>query len=413
MRRTMFLPATVALAALTALVLFGAARALQPPARAAIGVTDDAASRSVALRFYDAVNIAVATGDLGPFEAVVAPDFVDRQGIPGVGTDRAGLARYLRALHATAPGASLAVEAVAADGERVIATVAVRGAGGSFAGLSLGEDVPLWGPVDVFAVAGGLIVERWSAAAGLSLREPLGQASLDAPLPADRVVALDRLAVRPHDRLEAAFVDGATALYVESGSIVLSLDPDAGGLTRELSAGALVVLSSPTHYEVRNDREDPAALVRLTLYSGEAAAASASRLDPADGVPGPVIEGQEAASPIAGGVTLTAMPSGAAAVVIGRAVLAPGAVLPAHQTAGPVLLTVEAGVLELEIDGDRAWVTSGANGASHHTADASLVAGDGAQVPSGAGVVLRNSGADPLVVLLISIVPAEEEDRLA
>lgn len=406
MRRPTLLPATAALAALTALVLFGAARALQPPARAAIGAANDAASRSVAVRFYDAVNVAIATGNLAPFEAVVAPDFVDRQGIPGVGADRAGLARYLRALHATSPATSLAVEAIAADGERVIATVAVRGGGGSFAGLSLGQAVPLWGPVDVFGVAGGLIVERWGDPAGLSLIEPLGWVALDDPLPPDQVVSLDRLAVRPHDRLQVELVDETAVLYVESGRIVVSPDPESAAPTGERPAGAIVVLSPPDHYEIRNDGDEPAALVRLTRSHVDAAASSQARSDPAYAAPAPAASSEQAAWPIAGGVA-TAMPSGAAAVVFGRAVLAPGAALPARLDAGPALLAVEAGALGLEIDGGAAWVRSGVNGAATDSRDATLAAGDGALVPSGVGIVLRNPGDVPLLVLLVALVPAE------
>jgi quercetin dioxygenase-like cupin family protein/predicted ester cyclase len=427
MPRSMLLPASVILSVLTALTCLGVAGALQAPTSLTRATPATAASRRAVVRFYDAVNAAIATGDLTLFDAIVAPDFVDREAVPSFGTDQAGLAAYLRALHATVPTASVTAETIVAEDDRVMARVIVGVADRS---TSLGLPFPTggfaWGTVDVFRVDDNQIAERWSDSDGLSLLMSLGRASLMAgELPARPVVSFDRLSLGPGGRLETRSDGGIWLIQVETGPLTVSIGSDAptpalvstaGGsseATREVSpgsdltlaAGDVLVLPPSTRYELRGAGDEP---TRALVINLDQAAPLVGRSDPAYPETSPsetavAIDRQR----LAGG-TSAVLPPGRVTVAVGRTTFAPGAGIPAHQTVGATLVYVEAGSLHLRTEAGASWVTLGPNDASSDRAEASLVAGDGALVPPGATATLRNLGDEPLVALVVTIVPADE-----
>jgi predicted ester cyclase len=200
----------------TALALVGAAslretRVASPP---------ETASRDVVLQFYDAVNAALRTGDPAAIDVVVAPDFVEREPVPGTPPDRAGLGRYLTSLHAAYPGLQLTVEALTADGDLAMARVATHGGErGAFLGIPLTSRLPLWGRVERFRIAEGWIVERWADADALSLLQPLQQAQVEGRSPQRQIVSLARFTVAPGEggRLPGLFI-GHRLLVVEAGA---------------------------------------------------------------------------------------------------------------------------------------------------------------------------------------------------
>src|SRR5215216_3945491 len=131
--------------------------------------------------FYDAANAVIRTGDAALLDGAVAADFIDHAGPPGVTPDRAGLGRYLVALHGVAPTARLAAEDVLAAGDRAMARVTVAGAEpAAFLGLALRGGVTVWGDADAFRVAGGRVAERWCGPAPSVGFTPLGLGSLGA-----------------------------------------------------------------------------------------------------------------------------------------------------------------------------------------------------------------------------------------
>jgi hypothetical protein len=93
-------------------------------------------------------------------------------------------------------------------------------------------------------------------------------------------------------------------------------------------------------------------------------------------------------------------------VAIGRATLTPGARVPAPEVPGPVLLAVESGRLELTTPAGMVWVRRAVDGFNEGLALATLAVGDGALVPAGTATTWRNVGADPLVVLVVTITAA-------
>src|SRR3712207_5996487 len=92
---------TCALALATAVALLGPAAVVdEAPVAARTAGNTEAVVRS----FYDAVNYALRSGDASALEAATDPALVLRVPPLGVTADRAGLVRYLVAVHATVPG---------------------------------------------------------------------------------------------------------------------------------------------------------------------------------------------------------------------------------------------------------------------------------------------------------------------
>src|SRR5918995_4869209 len=164
MRRSVLLGSLLTLFVVAGVVLIAGSFLVQPaPLASASGNTE------VIRRFYAAANETIATGDTTALHAVVAPHFVDQDPVPGMKPDRGGLEGYLAALHAVVPNTELLVEAIVAGGDQAMARVAVRGGRGSslLRGAVVDQPEP-WGSVDVFRIAGGKVVERWSQTDELS-----------------------------------------------------------------------------------------------------------------------------------------------------------------------------------------------------------------------------------------------------
>jgi hypothetical protein len=99
--------------------------------------------------------------------------------------------------------------------------------------------------------------------------------------------------------------------------------------------------------------------------------------------------------------TGTGLPHAALVVSCGRISLPPGSSLDLAESPGPVLLTVEAGTLE--IDPRQADPT---------TVTTSLVPGEATIVPVGESITLRAVGAEPVIVFAVTIVPPQAGTRV-
>src|SRR5215216_3882852 len=229
MRRPVVLSSLLTLFVVAGVGLIEGSFLLQPATApvAASGNTD------VIRRFYAAANETIATGDTTALHDVVAPHFVDQDPIPGMNPDRGGLEGYLSALHALVPDTELLVEAVVAGGDRAMARVAVRGGQGPTPLRDAVVDQPVpWGPVDVFRIAGGKVVERWSQTDDLTLVRPVTEATIDLPSPSPRVVSLDRMTFEP-DAVWKPSPAGPRLIFLESGALRLEIatpEPEPGTL---------------------------------------------------------------------------------------------------------------------------------------------------------------------------------------
>jgi predicted SnoaL-like aldol condensation-catalyzing enzyme len=173
-----------------------------------------ATSATVVRQFYTAVNTAIATGDVSAVHRVVAPHFVEHNRLPGQRPGREGLEDTLGALHAVNPDMQVVPDTIVADDKQVMARVAVvgiAGAASSSGTVVTGPSIP-WGPVDVFRVVDGKIVERWSDTDGMTMVRPLANASVDLSTPSPRVMTLERLHIDAGDHWTALAL-GPRLLY--------------------------------------------------------------------------------------------------------------------------------------------------------------------------------------------------------
>lgn len=412
--------------------------------RAAVVVGDPQVSSSAAsnmettvLGFYEAVNRAIRSGEIASLEALVAPGFVSHTLVPATTPDRAGLARSLIAIRTTFPDAQLVVDDLFAAGDRAIVRVSLHGVSrGAFVGLPLGTTPAIWGSLDGVRVSDERVVELWGGPSPPALLEPLGLLSLGARLPTRQVVALERLTYSPRSTGQAQ-ADETRVLFVDSGALTIALDSrspkpallsfpgtsDAAGLPRTiaqgsertLGAGMLVALLEGSRYAIRNNGAEPAEGFALTAFTLDAP----GHVDPAYpdarlSANGPAVDDPgadaihatdgKAMMPVAGGLTV-ALPSAPATVRVGRATLAPRGAIALGKAAGPALLYVEEGTLDLETTNGTAWVHRAVDETSRDVAIGTLAAGDGVLVQAGTTTALRNATDSPTVVFVVTITP--------
>ena len=99
-----------------------------------------------------------------------------------------------------------------------------------------------------------------------------------------------------------------------------------------------------------------------------------------------------------------ALPIGLARLGLGRITLAPGATLPVDTT-GATLLVVDDGNLSAIHTVGTVWSRRGGDGSITTAAGATYGQGDGILFEPGATGEIRSVGAQPLVLLVISITP--------
>lgn len=429
---------TSVLAAFTGLALWGTAMTF-----GAAGVADPrpAATETVVRAFYFAVNETIRSGDPAPLAEVVADELVVHGPAAAVVPDRAGLERYLASLHATSPDAEIQVEQVVVAGDQAIAYLAVHGGEqADVAGIPLAGRRAVWGTVDALRVVGHRVVEHWPGAGDLALMEPVQEFAPDPALAGEQALVLDRVILPPAARFESPGNGDVRLVYVESGAVehtamatempaasfnraaILAYPPagpppSAPAPTGTLAAGDFVAVSSWTNTALRNTDVASASLliVSVTQPDGNGRLPSSiipyrpDRPQPPDAVGGGIGQNRTfddgaVLQPLAGGV-VTTMPEGPAVVAIGRMTLAPGAALPAFETAGPLLLTVDRGALGLSAAGDMAWVNRGVRGWSTHMEHGEVRSGHGAFLHAGTAVALQAHGSEPVVVTVVSVLP--------
>lgn len=381
--------------------------------------------KDVVRRFYNAVNAALATGDLAPLKAVVAPDFVAHAPRPGLPPNRAGLERELTALHGASPDLRLTAATVLADGDQVVSQVKETHAPATFLGLPLPPRPVLWGAVDRFRVEDDRITEHWGTVERGWLA-PLARAPLHLFPPAWRAATLERRTIAPGARPDVRTV-GPRLLVLETGRLTVAVaatSPAEPGVVRlasrptaapdaeatsapippgsevTLEPGQVVLFAQGTRAAVRSTGRTEAATLEVTIeppgtaneYGRTPRATNAAR--PVDVVP----------QPLAGDV-VAPLPTGDVVLAVGRIVLAPGAALPAHAAVGPELLAVEAGTLELTTSEGRAWGLRGVAGPRELNPATAVAAGAGMFLEPGSVAAFGNGGDAPLVFLVATLLP--------
>lgn len=128
---------------------------------------------------YERIN----AGDIAGFGDLVADDFVEHQGGPGLPPTKEGTLEFFRILRATFPDMRMDVEDVIAGKDKTVARVKITGTHkGEFMGVSptgTRVDVQL---IDIMRFNGaGLVCEHWGVADMLSLMQQLGAVPAGPP----------------------------------------------------------------------------------------------------------------------------------------------------------------------------------------------------------------------------------------
>ena len=121
---------------------------------------------------YERIN----AGDIAGFGDLVAGDFVEHQGGPGLPPTKEGTLEFFRILLTAFPDMHMTVEDLIAGGDKTVARVRVTGTHkGEFMGVppaGTRVDMQL---IDIMRFDGaGLVCEHWGVADMLSLMQQLG-----------------------------------------------------------------------------------------------------------------------------------------------------------------------------------------------------------------------------------------------
>ncbi len=386
--------------------LLGASLFLQPaPAVIASDARTTTSERAVR-QFYAAANEAIATGNISALETVVAPDFVERNSLPGVGAGREGLEEYLLALHEALPATELVAEPVIAAGDQVMARVAIRAGQGqeqeqeqaTMDGTLVGQSVP-WGHVDVFRLTDGKIVERWSQTDGLTLVRPLA--------------ALQRVSVASGavwswvvDGPLIPFLDGdqPLILVVEGGSVRVDVTPPAatirelesdeqGSPVTDLSTGGSLVLAPGSQVRVKNPGLESANLLIASV--------SVPRIPGGEAPDVPDLPAGVIAQVLAEGLP-TGLVSSPAALELSQVTLAPRGRLVVPSREGPALIALDSGELEVGARG-QAWLRKGLETWPVGMGPVTMAPGDGMLVATGGQVTIENATGNPAVGFILML----------
>jgi hypothetical protein len=430
MAHRVFYPASLVLFMATSITLFSLGWFLANPAVADPGAI---ATEEVVRSFYAAVNLAIQTGGTTALESVTARNLAIHGPLSSLAPDRAGLSRYLTALHATSPELELTIADLAASGDQALVTLAPQNAeAGSFLGSPL-QGSERWGQVDALRVRSHRVIEVWSGADQPALLAPLAEAPFAHDDDSRMTMSLDRLTIQPGGSFEAVGEVEARWLYVEAGSVRVETNSVTVDLRRvipgELSArtgnsganqttlnvGDFLALPVWSQTEIRNIGSETARL--LVLAIGHALPRSAtmnpdyfqgqsSTIGPSD--PPKWWTGVQQAT--LGDATITsltgtpefALPSDRVTIEVGRVMLPPSSVL-VTKTTGPQVVAVSEGVADLIATGETLRGYSKGKGDSNSSA---LEEGTGALLPSRTDIALHNPGAEPVVLTIIAFIPA-------
>jgi predicted SnoaL-like aldol condensation-catalyzing enzyme len=390
--------------------------------------TASTTSAQVVRQFYTVVNSAIATGDVSDMERIVAPHFLEQDPLPGVRPGREGLADFLRALHQFDPEMRLVVDAVVADDTQVVARVVeVRSDDGlASLGDAVVSELALWGPVEIFRVAGGKIVERWGHTDQLILPQSLADVPLDLPAPAPRVVTIEQFVLAPGSRWHS-YIAGPRLVYLEDGALQVTVSASgpmgaatiAGSSTTAgtgrvaaaspvatLVPGGSWLVPAGADVAMTNIREGTAHLVVVTFAVPQVLGGPASSTE--------ILVPDRTGETLAGGLA-TDVGVGPASLRLKRLTLAHNAQLTLASTDGPMLIAVDAGRMDVAAwanVGARVWVRRGSDGMSTAVDEATVAEGDGLLLHPGALIHVRNAGDEPAAMLVLMLRPVPASTHL-
>jgi predicted ester cyclase len=356
---------------------------------------NNAVGEVVARRFYDGINHYLAGGDPDAFLAELDSGFVDRTAPVGADGSAEDLVRYLSSLRATFPDLRVEISDPLVQGESVAVDLSLTGDfSGTFAGIEASaEDAT--GGFELLRVADGKVVERWGSRDLPPMYETLLET--DGPDVSGWIIEphLERHRLDPNAAVELFTSQGAVIL-AEAGTLDVAADEpfgptpaggasssidqraEAAGASEQvtrLESGQLLEALPWTAYRIRNPGNEPASLLFVVMRQVTAVA----------GYPG---LGQETFTPGYGAEALLAAgnplrpyngPYNVSPydLSIGRALLPPGAEIPAHLVAEVELLAVTRGSIDVSTSDGRVWLNGHDAGPTGTRGSIDISTGDG------------------------------------
>ena len=119
-------------------------------------------NRTIALRAFEAINEALACGDLSLIDDFLTPDFIHHDPQSPIPSTRDDLKRHVRELRTAFPDLHVTMTDIVAEGDRVAGRINARGTHlGEWAGIApTGESVS-WTGLQMIRIAGGMVTEFW------------------------------------------------------------------------------------------------------------------------------------------------------------------------------------------------------------------------------------------------------------
>jgi hypothetical protein len=407
-RRRAIQTLTTLLTVATAITLFSAGWVLSSPAVADPGEAD---VEQVVRAFYAAVDQTIHTGDAASLDAVVDQHVIVHGPLAPLVPDLAGLSNYLLSLHATNPQLDVQVAALTTTSDRAIVELAVQGGEeGTFLGSAV-HALAQWGTVDALLVNNHRVLELWTDATGVELQGLSSQVPLPTRTSSRQVIALDRMTFDPGGSFTGTGEDelrwligeqfGLSVTYISThppSTFSANTSPTSGSLS--LDAGQQLLLPPWSRAELRNNTREEVSLLVLTVAEPKPLAARTE--DAASGPRNwrPQVSPQGVLVQSLTGEVGTDLPTDDAILALAQATLAPHAELLDLKIAGPCLVVVNSGQLDLATLG-----RATSNERSFWRYFGRLDAGAGSLLVPCTQVDLHNRGPDLVVLTVIAFLP--------
>jgi quercetin dioxygenase-like cupin family protein len=397
---------------LAAAALLGTATVVGDASVASPAIPAEEQSEAAIRDFYDAIDVALRTGDTTRLGKHVASDLVIHGQPPGISPDLIGLERHLATIRTTLPEWRLQVKPVFVTGDRAVAQIEETSQNpGDFLGLRFAP-LAIWGQFDVFRIENDRIVELWRSPSSSIMTAPLKQISLGVPQSSSGRLSLERLSGPAGKDWKLGPFSAPRVIYVTAGTLAITIDlvsapalyfgnqslpavPDevAPGTKVTLKPGDAVSLPSDSLYTLHHNAAEHGVSAFAVAFD------SFSYNGPLvpQGSPGDEHDTQPDA---AFETVFESLPGDPAAelapdamIAIGRVTIPPGESITFHEAGGPTLLAIESGALVLQVE-------------HHETSLEHLDKGSATSVMSGAPFSLHNLSNARATAMVLTILPS-------
>jgi hypothetical protein len=186
--------------------------------------TSGSEHRNVVVRFYDAVNTLIGTGDRAALREIVHPEFVD-VGFHGGESGIEGLESYLLALREIDPSAAITANTLTDIENRTISSPSIDlHAPASLLGFETSAVEPWWPPIETFEIQEDKIIERRAFREPRLRLAPTDVSGFPMVLPKQRDVHVYLIQLEPGTRSTHITLETASLVHPLSGELIVSIN---------------------------------------------------------------------------------------------------------------------------------------------------------------------------------------------